>query len=138
MAGLLDFAGRFGAEERCIEHLAGLRYLEARPASRTFSEHALTGQGNKVKPHSPVPRLNNVETPGSGAKAAFIVIIFGHATAFLRSMLRLVVLGSGVTTVEFGYFLVLFYCVSNREFLVSCGSARCNKGISAGSWRERR
>jgi class 3 adenylate cyclase len=30
------------------------------------------------------------------------------------------------------------YCVSNREFLVSAGSARCNKGISGGSWRERR
>ena len=26
MAGLLDFAARFGAEERCIEHLAGLRW----------------------------------------------------------------------------------------------------------------
>src|ERR1700756_5619710 len=25
MAGLLDFVARFGAEERCIEHLAGLR-----------------------------------------------------------------------------------------------------------------
>ena len=30
------------------------------------------------------------------------------------------------------------YCVSNREFLPFCGSARCNKGISGGSWRERR
>jgi hypothetical protein len=28
MAGLLDFAARFGAEERCIEHLAGLRWPE--------------------------------------------------------------------------------------------------------------
>jgi hypothetical protein len=27
MAGLLDFAARFGTEERCIEHLAGLRWL---------------------------------------------------------------------------------------------------------------
>src|SRR3984957_9726234 len=26
MAGLLDFAARFGTEERCIEHLAGLRW----------------------------------------------------------------------------------------------------------------
>src|SRR6202049_2485060 len=26
MAGLLDFAARFGSEERCIEHLAGLRW----------------------------------------------------------------------------------------------------------------
>ena len=26
MAGLLDFAAQFGAEERCIEHLAGLRW----------------------------------------------------------------------------------------------------------------
>ena len=26
MAGLLDFATRFGTEERCIEHLAGLRW----------------------------------------------------------------------------------------------------------------
>src|SRR5260370_18169087 len=26
MAGLLDLAARFGAEERCIEHLAGLRW----------------------------------------------------------------------------------------------------------------
>ena len=26
MAGLLDFVARFGAEERCIEHLAGLRW----------------------------------------------------------------------------------------------------------------
>jgi transposase-like protein len=26
MAGFLDFAARFGAEERCIEHLAGLRW----------------------------------------------------------------------------------------------------------------
>src|SRR5580658_8741825 len=26
MAGLLEFAARFGAEERCIEHLAGLRW----------------------------------------------------------------------------------------------------------------
>ena len=26
MAELLDFATRFGAEERCIEHLAGLRW----------------------------------------------------------------------------------------------------------------
>ena len=31
-----------------------------------------------------------------------------------------------------------YYCVSNREFLTSCGSGRCNKGISGGSWRERR
>ena len=26
MAGLLEFAARFGTEERCIEHLAGLRW----------------------------------------------------------------------------------------------------------------
>src|SRR5260370_644320 len=26
MAGMLDFAARFGTEERCIEHLAGLRW----------------------------------------------------------------------------------------------------------------
>ena len=26
MAGLLEFAGRFATEERCIEHLAGLRW----------------------------------------------------------------------------------------------------------------
>ena len=26
MAGLLEFAGRFGTDERCIEHLAGLRW----------------------------------------------------------------------------------------------------------------
>src|SRR5712671_5062991 len=26
MAGFLDFAARFGTEERCIEHLAGLRW----------------------------------------------------------------------------------------------------------------
>jgi hypothetical protein len=26
MAGLVDFAARFGTEERCIEHLAGLRW----------------------------------------------------------------------------------------------------------------
>ena len=26
MTGLLDFAARFGTEERCIEHLAGLRW----------------------------------------------------------------------------------------------------------------
>src|SRR5882724_6014606 len=26
MAGLLEFAARFGAQERCIEHLAGLRW----------------------------------------------------------------------------------------------------------------
>lgn len=26
MTGLLEFAARFGAEERCIEHLAGLHW----------------------------------------------------------------------------------------------------------------
>jgi hypothetical protein len=30
------------------------------------------------------------------------------------------------------------YCVSNREFLSSCGSGSCSKGISGGFWRERR
>jgi 5-methyltetrahydropteroyltriglutamate--homocysteine methyltransferase len=30
------------------------------------------------------------------------------------------------------------YCVSNREFYLSCGSAYCSKGIWEGFWRERR
>jgi hypothetical protein len=49
MAGLLDFAARFGAEEHCIEHLAGLRWprwfcvLRLRRAGGLATEGATAG-----------------------------------------------------------------------------------------------
>jgi hypothetical protein len=46
--------------------------------------------------------------------------------------------GSTMLQIDNDFFNSLSYCVSNRGYLPSCGSARCSKGISGGSWRERR
>ena len=46
MAGLLDFAARFGAEERCTEHLAGLRWPEGFCVFRLRRAAGLTAEGS--------------------------------------------------------------------------------------------
>jgi class 3 adenylate cyclase len=70
-----------------------------------------------------------------------VVLISGEAgigksrlTAVLAERLH------GEPHIRLRYFCSSYYsyCVSNREFCLSCGSAYCSKGISEGSWRERR